>query len=249
MIFTKTRLAVATARPDADQADKWAKKRAIFDHMLRQLTKVVRLRRDWTIAEFGIGRWGFGRFYAPYVEKVYGIDIEDYADRHPGVEFVLSDGQTIPLPSASVDLVVSHSVLEHVSDLDASLREIDRITKPGGFLFLTVSPLYYSSYGAHLNSDGKRVENWEHLMPGTAHFLSANPLPDAATGGHSLNRLTSSMFLASVGRQPWDILQYTMTYEDKLPPAGIVRDQCHPLELIARGFVFIGQKSRHPATC
>jgi len=123
-----------------------------------------------------------------------GIDIEDYSKHHPGVEFVLSDGLSIPLPDASVHMTVSHSVLEHVGNLDQSLAEINRITKPGGYFFLTVSPLYYSAYGAHLREDGKRLENWGHLDPNSRYYLSRSPLPGATTTGHNLNGLTSSSF-------------------------------------------------------
>lgn len=41
------------------------------------------------------------------------------------------DGR-IPFPDASFDLVVNNQVMEHVEDLDAVLREIHRVLKPGG---------------------------------------------------------------------------------------------------------------------
>lgn len=37
------------------------------------------------------------------------------------------------LPDRCVDVVVSNSVLEHVADVDATLAELARITRPGGF--------------------------------------------------------------------------------------------------------------------
>lgn len=199
---------------------------------------------DLAHAEFGIGKWGFGRFYREMGSSVVGIDIVDYSARHPGVEFVLSDGDTINLPDASVDMTVSHSVLEHVSDLERSLAEINRITRPGGQFFLTVSPLYYSAYGAHMRVDGKRLENWEHLDAGAPSYLSENPMPGANSAGHSLNKLTSSKFLASVGRQPWSILAYDITFEGKAPPASVDRTQCSEMELLVRGFRFVGRRER-----
>ena len=70
------------------------------------------------------------------------------------------------------------------------MYEINRITRPGGYLFLSVSPLYYSGYGSHLRRDGKRLENWEHLDPNSRYYMVSNPLPDAPTEGHFLNKMT-----------------------------------------------------------
>jgi SAM-dependent methyltransferase len=48
------------------------------------------------------------------------------------------DGR-LPYPGARFDLVVNNQVLEHVADLDAVLREIHRVLKPGGAV-LSVFP-------------------------------------------------------------------------------------------------------------
>ena len=45
----------------------------------------------------------------------------------------------IPFDDASFDLVTNNQVMEHVEDLDATLREIARVLKPGG-LCLSVFP-------------------------------------------------------------------------------------------------------------
>jgi SAM-dependent methyltransferase len=52
------------------------------------------------------------------------------------VEGRVADAETIPVPDASVDLVVGHAVLHHIPDLDQAFREILRVLKPGGrFVF------------------------------------------------------------------------------------------------------------------
>ncbi len=52
------------------------------------------------------------------------------------VEGRVADAETIPVPDASVDLVVGHAVLHHIPDLDRAFREILRVLKPGGrFVF------------------------------------------------------------------------------------------------------------------
>jgi SAM-dependent methyltransferase len=45
-------------------------------------------------------------------------------------------GETIPLPSSTFDLILSHEVIEHVRDDRAAIREMVRILKPGGRIVL-----------------------------------------------------------------------------------------------------------------
>jgi SAM-dependent methyltransferase len=48
----------------------------------------------------------------------------------------VADAETIPVPDASVDLVVGHAVLHHIPDLDTAFREILRVLRPDGrFVF------------------------------------------------------------------------------------------------------------------
>jgi ubiquinone/menaquinone biosynthesis C-methylase UbiE len=42
------------------------------------------------------------------------------------------EGDSIPFPDASIDLITCNQVMEHVPDLDVVLKEIQRVLKPGG---------------------------------------------------------------------------------------------------------------------
>lgn len=53
------------------------------------------------------------------------------------------DGNKIPLPTESVDFVVSNSVMEHLSDLENSVKEIHRILKKKGKFHVTVMSASY----------------------------------------------------------------------------------------------------------
>ena len=56
------------------------------------------------------------------------------------VEGRVADAETIPVPDASVDLVVGHAVLHHIPDLDTAFREILRVLRHGGRLVFAGEP-------------------------------------------------------------------------------------------------------------
>jgi SAM-dependent methyltransferase len=64
-------------------------------------------------------------------------------------KFIQSDGCALPFKNDVFDLIISHSVIEHVNDPLNYLHEACRILKPGGILFLETPP-YYSFEGTHL---------------------------------------------------------------------------------------------------
>jgi SAM-dependent methyltransferase len=223
--------------------DRWELTRKIFDNLFTHLSSKVKLSKTQTLLEFGIGKWGFGQFYKEKFDTVYGLDVEDYSSHHPGVKFLLYDGVSpIPVEDKSLDIIVSHSVLEHVQNLDSSLSEMNRILKVNGILYLTVNPLYYSSYGSHVNFDGKRLENWEHLQENSEYYLTDNPLKDSQTSGHFLNKMTSSSFLSYVGKQPWNIEDYSVFYETKEIAKDVDRHKFSQVDLMTKAFRFIGRK-------
>lgn len=64
------------------------------------------------------------------------------------------------------DLVLLRDVIEHLDDTAVALRNIRRIIKPGGFLFVSFPP-YYSAFGGHQHTLGNKLGNlpYIHLLP------------------------------------------------------------------------------------
>jgi len=58
----------------------------------------------------------------------------------PQLERLAGDGQALALADRCVDLVAMNAALHHVPDPKATLREIDRILKPGGWFALGFEP-------------------------------------------------------------------------------------------------------------
>jgi len=87
-----------------------------------------------------------------------------------GIMYLLGDAEVLPLPDASVDVAVLRSVLVHVAETGAAVRELARVLRPGGRLSLR-EPLNrdgtYLSTGVDwspLGELGRRVGGlWDEL--------------------------------------------------------------------------------------
>jgi SAM-dependent methyltransferase len=94
-----------------------------------------------TLLEFGSGRnFPVSRMLGPSFQKTMATDVEDVAasDWPEGIEFRRCSPAELPFDSAQFDAVVIRSVLEHVEDPTATFREIARVTRPGGRVFMNL---------------------------------------------------------------------------------------------------------------
>ncbi len=188
-----------------------------------------------TYLEFGCGKFGgYVNCWKEYFSTACGLDIFDYSKTvGEGVKFLLSeDSLTIPMPDRSVDFIASHSVLEHVINIEHTLREMQRVLKIGGVSYLTVSPLYCNRRGGHIAGHN----NWEHLDPSSKWFMGSRSPDEPPKVGH-LNGLTASKFLAAVGKQPWRIKKYDIRLEQGIPLPDFLKDsKISRMDLFAREF-------------
>jgi ubiquinone/menaquinone biosynthesis C-methylase UbiE len=76
--------------------------------------------------------------------SVVGIDVSPEATRHASdryaagnLRFVTASVAQIPLPDASFDVIVSFETIEHMTEHEAFMREIDRLLAPGGMLIIS----------------------------------------------------------------------------------------------------------------
>ena len=63
--------------------------------------------------------------------------------------FIEGIGENIPLPDESVDLILCHTVIEHVRDVPKVISEMNRVLVPGGVIHLE-APNYMWPFEPHL---------------------------------------------------------------------------------------------------
>lgn len=124
-------------------------------------------------------------------EEVYGEPLPTT------LEFRQCEVDSIPLPDRSMDLVVSWSAFEHVDYPVQVLKEVRRVLRPRGAVFIQIWPLYWSEHGSHFWY--WFPEGWEHLRRSVADVrsevaestdLSGDVVDAMLVDFDSLNRLT-----------------------------------------------------------
>jgi SAM-dependent methyltransferase len=103
------------------------------------------LRHDSVVLEIGPGDCSLSLALAKRVRRVYGLDVSEKITRQLTVpenfELILSDGTSVPLPPASVDVAYSNQLMEHLHPDDAreQLEGIYRSLRPGG-VYVCITP-------------------------------------------------------------------------------------------------------------
>jgi len=144
LIDLNIRLSRATARLLNLPTDKvlWERFQQATEDQLR------RLPDGGTLVDLGAGR---RCIYAGALRsslEFVAIDVsgdELALNDHADVRIVANASEQIPLPNASVGLLVSRAVLEHVPDLAAAVREMARVIQPGGHT-IHLFPCRYSLF-------------------------------------------------------------------------------------------------------
>jgi SAM-dependent methyltransferase len=91
------------------------------------------------------------RKYLGKAERLIGVELVEFTDVPPGIETFNSDLGRLPLANESVDVIMSRSVFEHLTDPATVYREFARVLKPGGrIVFLTANMWDYGTLVARL---------------------------------------------------------------------------------------------------
>lgn len=113
------------------------------------------------VLEIGCGRGGFACWLARHATPPRVVVAADFssvavakaeqfalANNVSGVQWIVADIQSLGEYVEEFDTVISCETIEHVPDPPLAVRQLARVLKPGGRLFLT-SPNYMSSIGLY----------------------------------------------------------------------------------------------------
>ncbi|MFC0533202.1 class I SAM-dependent methyltransferase [Phytohabitans kaempferiae] len=134
----------------------YRERRALLDRALRRLAAAdpgpsgagAAGRRALDIGAAGGGNTRVlkRRGWAPVALEYSAEGAEVAAER--GLDVIRADARALPLPNASLDLVVAFDILEHIDEDHAAAGEIHRTLRPGGTALIAV-PCDMRLWSAH----------------------------------------------------------------------------------------------------
>jgi len=142
------------------------------------------------VGEISILDWGCGKGHATYLLRQAGFSVTSCDVEHGAgdsafdlntpiiddnqIQVVpLRDDAQLPFGTATFDCVTSFGVLEHVQDDAASLREIHRVLRPGGVLFISFLPYFLSWTQRLAHIRGRRYHDRLYSRRATAKLVTA----------------------------------------------------------------------------
>jgi len=112
--------------------------------------------------------------------KPVGCDISAWATKrarkiHPHISIIRADALALPFRSGAFDTVTAFETLEHCSDLDLALREIERVIKPEGLVIASVPTTDLNrTYDDETHLWHKSLREWLTLFESHFRILSVD---------------------------------------------------------------------------
>ncbi len=182
--------------------------RQVFFSMVDELVTA-----DDVVLDFGAGRNRFPE-YGPHLErlatlrgrcaKVIGVDVDEAVLTNDSLDEAhqVAPDEPLPLADASVDLVFSYAVFEHISDPTFVAAELHRVVKPGGWVCAwTPNKWGYIGIGARLVPSRRHAKLLETVQPGSRGH------EDVFSTRYLLN--TRSAVGEAFGAEAWDDFSFT----------------------------------------
>ena len=227
---------------------------AVFEYWrsakLLQWLRLAGIEHLGHVLDDGCGGGGMCVSLGEETDHVVGIDLNDrFRDAGTrlaqergvnNVTYVRADGCRLPFPDRTFDTVLSHAVIEHISDYGTYLHEARRVMRSDGHLFLQTAP-YLSPHGSHIPR--LKIPIPLHLIIGrrAAFAVTRWIAAHRPTWFHGPPEGSSFLTAARLGKVKIDDVLYFVTVRNlrqAIRDAGfrIVREDLHVSGLVRRYF-------------
>jgi 2-polyprenyl-3-methyl-5-hydroxy-6-metoxy-1,4-benzoquinol methylase len=121
---------------------------SVRDAILRALSRNNGCLASYEILDVGCAAGGQCSVWAEQGHCVHGIDVngslieiarEKAREAGQAIDYRLGSATELPWNDGSMDVCIAMELLEHIEDWRACLREVARVVKPGGALFVSTT--------------------------------------------------------------------------------------------------------------
>lgn len=129
-------------------APEWGKlSEEYYDESIKnKILEMNILNKNQTVMDIGCGDGFISIAVAKSVNKVVAVDISKEMLRElakkskennvTNIQLIESDGQDIPIEDDSIDIIFANMYLHHIEEPDIAIKEMRRLLKPGGKVFI-----------------------------------------------------------------------------------------------------------------
>ncbi len=134
---------------------------SVYLRYIEDLSRLLTARHQRPPSEISVLDWGAGKGHITYLLRRKGFQVTTCDVEHSDVDSTfgqetpiidqlkatvipLRTDSALPFDDGSFDCVVSFGVIEHVPSDTDSMKELRRVLKPGGQLFMTFVPYFLS---------------------------------------------------------------------------------------------------------
>ncbi len=79
-------------------------------------------------------------------KKIFNSAVQNLQEK---ISFVTADAASLPFKDETFDAMVAADTFEHIDNLSAAMKELARVLKSGGYLYVYFPP-FYAPWGAHM---------------------------------------------------------------------------------------------------
>jgi ubiquinone/menaquinone biosynthesis C-methylase UbiE len=129
--------------------------------MLALICDSLPFNENDAVLDYGCGAGDYTFYISSRCKKIIGLDISvvKAKTRFKNIDFRRQDSdKKIELDSNSVDKIICINVIEHAKEYKKLLKDLKRVLKPGGWLFITTFDREFVLHNLH--NDSTHVFEW-----------------------------------------------------------------------------------------